>query len=454
MRFEKNKELTLSYLKNYCQNNRLIDHNCDDFYRITKEYLNQIINLSTNKPIIFLVESNSLNFLAGFLASIMTNSSLFLVNYKWNKTEFQKLFELAKPDLILGNINYDFSGHITLNNANYLPNKIMIPTGGSSGKIKFAIHSWQSLSNSVRGFFEYFNEEKINSFCLLPLYHVSGLMQFLRSFLTEGNFKIASYQNLKHNNFTTNNFDNYFISLVPTQLQFLLENNPSWLRQFKTVLVGGAATNKILLIKAREEKINIALTYGMTETASAITILKPKIFLEGNNSNGQLLPHAEIFFTPNNSLNPQKNTRIINIKCSSLFEGYYPEKLNNNNYFVTDDLGYFDEQNYLYIMGRNSRKIISGGENIYPCEIEAVILATDLVQDIVIFGKKDLIWGEMAIAIYIPKSDQFSEQVMIDILKKSVSNYKIPKHWYAVNLIPRNAQGKINFEQIKKIIKE
>jgi len=64
----------------------------------------------------------------------------------------------------------------------------MIPTGGSSGQIRFAIHTWETLMASVRGFQQYFQLNQVNSLCVLPLYHVSGLMQFLRSFTTGGSF--------------------------------------------------------------------------------------------------------------------------------------------------------------------------------------------------------------------------------------------------------------------------
>ena len=75
-------------------------------------------------------------------------------------------------------------------------NWIMIPTGGSSGKVRFAIHTWETLIASVRGFTEHFLINHVNSFCVLPLYHVSGLMQFMRSFTTGGKLVILSLKEL------------------------------------------------------------------------------------------------------------------------------------------------------------------------------------------------------------------------------------------------------------------
>ena len=443
------EKLIINYLEERCQENWLINYNSQDFYLLTKLYRHKINKLPQTKPIVFLAESNYFKFLAGFLASITSECTLFLINPNWKENEIKQLFNLVKPNLILGKINYEFDVNNNNNiNNNYL-NKIMIPTGGSSGNLKFAIHSWQSLTNSVKSFSRYFNQQLINSFCLLPLYHVSGLMQFMRSFLTRGKFAIASYTNLKQGqNYNINPAD-FFISLVPTQLQYLLENKLQWLAKFKTVLVGGGPTNNYLLAKAREHKINVALTYGMTETASGISILKPEDFLQGNNSSGQILPNVDIFIDreTNNFKRPLK-TGIIKIKSKSLFQGYYPHQLSNQEYFLTDDIGYLDEQNYLHIVGRNSRKIITGGENVYPSEVEKVILATGLVKDVYVMGKPHQKWGEVVIAIYVPKSEHIREEIIINNIKDKLNNYKIPKYWYQIQSIPRNSQGKINFNLI------
>ncbi len=125
---------------------------------------------------------------------------------------------------------------------------------GATGKFS------QALTASVKGFSEYFQVEQVNSFCLLPLYHVSGLMQFLRSFLTEGDFAVISYHKIKQKRINNLNLQDYFISLVPTQLQFFLENDPQWLTNFKTVLLGGSPAWPSLLEKAREYNISLSPT--------------------------------------------------------------------------------------------------------------------------------------------------------------------------------------------------
>ncbi len=447
----------ISQLK-YIENKWIINNKYYSLTQLTQFYINQILKIGNyENKIVFLGEEEPDKFISIFFASVMTNSCLFLLNPQWQKKELEQVFQLAKPDIIFGSI-IPLKGNKTTDKRF---SGIMIPTGGTSGKIKFAIHTWTSLNASVTGFSNYWHKKKINSFCCLPLHHVSGLMQILRSFITKGNLEIVSYQNLKTNQFLSKKYSKYFISLVPTQLKYLLDNNLQFLKQFETVLVGGSATNNDLKHNCRKHKIRLALTYGMTETASGISALKPEDFLKNNDSSGEIMPHAKVLINsqsdPNinksnnphlNSLSLDKNKLVgnLHIKSQSLFQGYYPS-INDNHVFKTDDLGYFDN-NYLYIVGRNSQKIISGGENIYPLEIEQLILETQLVKDVIVKGKKDDYWGEIVTAIYIPLSEDIDVENIKKMMLAKVSSYKIPKLWLKVNHIPRNAQGKISRDNI------
>ena len=114
-------------------------------------------------------------------------------------------------------------------------------------------------------------------------------------------------------------------------------------------------------------------------------------------------------------------------------------------------MGYFDHDNYLYIIGRNSQKIITGGENVFPKEIENVILGTNLVKDISIIGVGDEKWGEVVTAIYVPQDKKTELDVIRNTIKQELSPIKQPKHWIKVNQLPRNQQGKLNYQTLQKI---
>ncbi len=432
-------ENLLEKIKNY---DWLICDHHQELPQIATELYLKLTQLSN--PKIIIAERSPVRFLASFIAACAAKCPVFICNPDWSQEEWKQVFNLVQPDIVLG-IDYSFSTPLIPNSQFLIPHTIMIPTGGSSGKIKFAIHTWETLTASVQGFREYFQLNIVNSFCILPLYHVSGLMQFMRSFTTGGKLVITSLKILETSQLPNINPKDFLISLVPTQLERIFQKPEltQWLSNFSTVLLGGAPAWDELLEKARFYQIRLAPTYGMTETASQIATLKPDEFLRGKFNSGKILPHAKIIID-----NQPGN---INIQSQSLALGYYPQIWENRNNFVVDDIGFLDNQGYLHIIGRNSDKIITGGENVYPIEIEAAIRKTNMVIDVCVIGMADKHWGQALTAIYIPNNQNISHLEIKTQLKNQLSKFKIPKHWISLPHLPRNAQGKINRQQLQNI---
>ncbi|MEA5533121.1 2-succinylbenzoate--CoA ligase [Crocosphaera sp. XPORK-15E] len=436
----------LTLLQTRLNESWLMGYNSHKFYQLTQFYIDKFTQIKSNYscPKIILAQPKPDHFLSAFLAAIITHCHLFLCDPQWTKKEWGQVVNLTQPNLILGIDNYP-QFQPDNNQQNYLLPEtalIMIPTGGSSGNIKFAIHTWETLSASVKGFTQFFTVNQVNSFSVLPLYHVSGLMQFMRSFLTQGSIIIHGYSELKKGLKPSTDIRDYFISLVPTQLQRLLEIDPHWLRNFKTILLGGAPPWNSLLETARNYQLNLSPTYGMTETASQIFTLKPQDFLQGNQSTGQILPHVKIYIN--------EPTKVINIQAKSLFFGYYPN-FKKQSIFVTDDLGYCDHEHYLYIMGRNSQKIITGGENVFPKEVENAILETGLVKDVSVIGIPHSQWGEAVTAVYVAQTNSLNLQDIQTAIRNQLSYFKQPKYWIKLDNLPRNQQGKLNYQTLQNI---
>jgi O-succinylbenzoic acid--CoA ligase len=414
-------------------------------------------------PIIFLAESNPLQFLAGAIAASAADCSLVLCQPNWTEAEWQQVVQHIQPDICWGTVPplSCLPGSIPRPVAFPQP-LILVPTGGSSGHIRFAMHTWDTLMASVRGFQRYFDVAQINSFCVLPLHHVSGLMQVLRSFTSGGKLVVLPFKAIATGNCWDIDPTQFFLSLVPTQLQRLLNPaDPSlapylslWLAHFQTILLGGAPAWDDLLAQARSHRLRLAPTYGMTETASQIATLKPSDFLQGKTGCGQVLPHAQVTIhgTTGESLDPYQPGRIT-IQAQSLALGYYPN-LFESQVFQPDDLGFLDAQGYLHISGRQSDKIITGGENVFPVEVEAAIRATGLVADVCVIGVRDRHWGEAIAAIYVSAQAELDGSALDKALMHRVSRFKHPKHWIAVDSIPRNAQGKINREHLKTLVEK
>jgi len=450
-------ERALAWIKNQNSDDWIVGHDSHHFTQCCEQLYLEITQRSHQglTPKVLLAERDPMRFLAGFIAAAASGCPVFLSNPSWVRQEWQQVFKLVQPDLILGHGDWGVRDYYpNLEPPILNPPWIMIPTGGSSGQIRFAIHTWETLMASVRGFQQYFQLNQVNSFCVLPPYHVSGLMQFLRSFTSGGHLVMLQFKELVAGERCDIDPSKFFISLVPTQLQRLLQNPvlASWLSHFQTVLLGGAPAWPELLEQARQHHIRLAPTYGMTETASQIVTLKPKDFLERNNSCGQVLPHAKVTICSSTGQSLDANQiGNITIQAESQALGYYPEVFTNQDNFQLDDLGFFDEKGYLNIVGRNSNKIITGGENVFPYEVEAVIRATQLVNDICVIGLPDIHWGQVITAIYVPSDPNVSTATLQTALKDKLSKFKQPKYWIPLASLPRNSQGKINYEELQQI---
>src|SRR5699024_7335793 len=115
-----------------------------------------------------------------------------------------------------------------------------------------------------------------------------------------------------------------------------------------------------------------------------------------------------------------------------------------NDWFKTGDLGYINEEGFLFVVDRRSDLIISGGENIYPSEIENAILQLDIVKEAAVVGKVDDVWGQVPVAfIVLKQSETLSEEEMHRHLETVLAPFKIPKQFYVVDLLPKNASNKI-----------
>lgn len=456
-----NLEINLIEHVAHLPDNWLIGGDSREFSQVFEQLFSVLTQWKSSgtTPKILLVERETVQFLASLLASCAANSPVFLGNYTWEKPEWKQVLDLVQPDLIWGKqVEFPLKHsplpippkQFPLNNSPL----IMIPTGGTSGQLRFTIHTWKTLMTSVWGFQEYFQVSQVNSFCVLPVYHVSGLMQFFRSFTTRGKLVIQPFKALEAGETGEINPEEFFISLVPTQLQRLLQKPKmtQWLSRFPTVLLGGSPAWPELLEAARRHRIRLAPTYGMTETASQIATLKPDNFLAGNNSCGKALPHANITIcTPKGEKLANNQIGTITISAESLALGYYPDLFNEEQQFSLDDLGFLDENNDLHIVGRSSDKIITGGENVFPAQIESAILATDLVADICVIGLPDRHWGQVVTAVYIPSNSQVESADLQTAIQEKLSKFKQPKYWVAVESLPRNQQGKVKRDRLQEI---
>ena len=120
-----------------------------------------------------------------------------------------------------------------------------------------------------------------------------------------------------------------------------------------------------------------------------------------------------------------------------------------DGWLPTGDIGYFDEEGYLYIVDRRSDLIISGGENIYPAEIENVLAAHPYIFEAGVCGKEDEEWGSVPVA-FVVVAENVSEDELSVFCKERLASYKVPKEFHFVEELPRNASNKLLRRELKE----
>lgn len=379
-------------------------------------------------------EADPAGFMAAFAQAVAGEGEVFLGDPSWGANERAQVDALLKSKT-------------ETQNSRTARGWLMIPSGGTSGKLKFARHDQDTLAAAVAGFRTHFGLDRVNAVGLLPLHHVSGFMAWMRCALSGGRYESRDWKRIEAGVLPElpEESEGWVLSLVPTQLERLLSSNDEtavvWLRRFRIIFLGGAPASPGLLDRAAGAGLRISLGYGMTETAAMVTALKPEEFLGGLRSSGAPLPHARAGLT---------ETGLIRLGGDSLFRGYYPEWRDAEE-LVTADLGRIDEHGHLHVLGRSDGVIITGGEKVLPAEVEAALRATGEFSEVVVVGVPDAEWGQVVVAAY-PASARPDLEKTRQVISSHLSAWKRPKRYVPVEDWPRNAQGKVNRGRVAEVV--
>jgi fatty-acyl-CoA synthase len=233
----------------------------------------------------------------------------------------------------------------------------------------------------------------------------------------------------------------------------------------------GAAPMAPALVRACHEQLGISLVqaYGMTEMGPAITFLSENDQLSKAGSAGQACLNHEIRIVRPNEQGPSDPEDVmpageageIIVKGSCMMTEYFnreeaTEKSMYKGWYHSGDIGYMDEEGYLYVKDRVDDLIISGGENIYPREVEDVLHEHKGVLDIAVIGLPDDRWGETVTAFIVKKDQAVTEQELDEWCKNSsqLARYKRPRQYMFVDVLPRNASGKLQKFVLRKQMEE
>lgn len=311
---------------------------------------------------------------------------------------------------------------------------VIMNTSATTGEFKSVPIGWkQFYSHVVASQKSLGITEEDNWLVVLPIYHISGLSILMRSLYNGTSIKILEkFDEEQVIELIESNRIN-MLSIVPTMLNRIVDRIEK--HNLRVVLVGGEFIPNALVEKSMKKNIPIYKTYGMTETTSQSVTFSVLQYPKKIDSVGLPLDEVDIRIG-----NPgEKGIGEVLIKSAMLMDGYIgKEKI--CGYFNTEDVGYIDEDGFLYILDRRKNIIISGGENIYPREIENILYENPKVHECAVVGKKDEKWGQVPILYVVSSLD---EDTILDYLSNKLAKYKIPKKIIYLDKLPKNASGKI-----------
>jgi long-chain acyl-CoA synthetase len=249
--------------------------------------------------------------------------------------------------------------------------------------------------------------------------------------------------------------------MAPTMWNMLLQEDLSGydLNSLRIGLYGAAPMAPSLVRKVRDQLgIGLVQAYGMTEMGPAITFLFEDEQISKAGSAGKAILNHEIRVVQTHEerrTEPEQVSKTgevgeIIVKGPSMMSGYYKRKdatdqAMHKGWYYSGDLGYMDDEGYLWVADRVDDMVISGGENIYPREIEDALYEHPGILDVAVLGEPDEKWGEKVIA-YVVKKDELLTAKKLDAFCKesnSLASYKRPRTYTFVETLPRNASGKI-----------
>jgi o-succinylbenzoate---CoA ligase len=331
-------------------------------------------------------------------------------------------------------------------------------TSGSSRKPKAVMLSFENLIlSALIGNKILLHTEKDKWLASLPFYHIGGFSVIFRSLMFGASIVIPDSLSNDDIKEAIIKYHPTLASLVSNQLKKFVDINFSPPKELRMVLLGGGFSDKELILKAIDLKWNIAKVYGSTETSSFISIMnKEEVKRKPEASGKAILPNQVFIYSGDEETLSIKSGEII-IKSPAVMKGYYKSSSETKtklkkDLFATGDIGYLDEEGFLFVEAKRSDLIVSGGENIYPAGIEKIILTHKDVKEACVIGIKDKTWGQVvSAAIVLKKNTKLSAGELKIFLKDKLAGYKIPKKILFIDELPKTELGKVISEDVKKL---
>ncbi|MCP2246596.1 acyl-CoA synthetase [Lentzea aerocolonigenes] len=336
---------------------------------------------------------------------------------------------------------------------------LLLYTSGTTGKPKAAVLTHGNLTwNTVNQLAHFDVLSTDRALCIAPLFHCVGLGQITLPTLFKGGSvePVARFDpgailaRIAEARITT-------FSAVPTMLQMMCQD-PSWdttdLSSLTCVLYGGSPVQERVARAWLDRGVRLLQGYGMTEASPGVSMSTHDGTPDHPLSAG--VPH---FFTDVAGLSADECSTPLGpdpaellVRGPNVFSGYWNRPQETRDSFVGEWFRSGDvvrsDDGWIHVVDRVKDLIISGGENVYPAEVEAVVVQLDEVESCAVVGVPDERWGEVGVAYVVVRSE-LTEAALRDHLTANLARYKVPRHVVFVESLPRNATGKVRRVELR-----
>tara|TARA_B110000902_G_scaffold174191_1_gene197780 strand:+ start:588 stop:2126 length:1539 start_codon:yes stop_codon:yes gene_type:complete len=295
-----------------------------------------------------------------------------------------------------------------------------------------------------------------------PLFHIGGLNVTTHISLVRGVAVVL------HRSFDAgavlHDIEKYQVSTMfgaPTMFTMMSQHEAFEGTDFSSVIsfnVGSAPVPLPLLNIYASRGVTFCQGYGLTETSPYVTVLGSKFATSKIGSAGQSLMFTSVRIVDGSGHTLANGERgEIWIKGPNVMKGYWnrpqatAEAVDQDGWFHSGDVGYFDEDNFLFICDRIKDMVISGGENIYPAEVESVLFEHSAIAEVAVIGVPNDKWGELLVAVVVLHAGtSLTLEQLQEFVGGKLARYKLPRKLHLVDALPRNPAGKVQ----KFILKE
>jgi len=293
---------------------------------------------------------------------------------------------------------------------------LIVHTSGTTGRPRPVEITYGNVRANARGLAQAMGlGDDERWLCPLPLSHVGGLMVILRSALMATTAVLGPAERLRDGAIT-------IASLVPAQLQRLLDAGATPGPDLRRILLGGGPMPRVLLARAHAAGFPVCPSYGLTQACSTVTVAEPGDL----ETAGRALPGVGVAITDQGEIIVSGAT------------------VNTLGSLRTGDLGRLDEQGRLVVSGRRGDMIITGGENVAPAEVEAVLAEHPDVAEAAVFSRPHPLWGEAITALVVARpGGETSQAALRAHCLERLAGFKVPKAFEIVDALPRTESGKV-----------